>query len=93
MSLFNYGVSWREAFSSYGKGLILFLKVRANLDWTSYMSAAECSVGELYKSCFLGYINRTIWVNDDTFLIPYVLEIDGFLGIIQGHKRTLLEHL
>ena len=74
LSLFDYGVSWGGAYSLYGKGLIVFLKVRTNLDWKWYITEAECRVGELYKECFLGSIDYAIRINNDTFLIPYVLK-------------------
>jgi len=84
LSLFRYGVRWGDTF--YGKGLILFLAVRTNLDldWERGMppevdmSVAECRVGELYKECFLGDVDYALRIDNDTLLIPYVPEVYGF---------------
>ena len=42
------------------------------------MSVAECRVGELYRACFIGCIKYAVRINNDTLLIPYVLEVDNF---------------
>lgn len=94
LSLFEYGVSWKGGYSSYGKGLILFLAVRTNLDWEWYMSVAECRVGELYKECFLGCIDYALRIDNDTLLIPYVLEVCDFwesYKIVSKHYEKMTE--
>jgi len=42
------------------------------------MSTGEVPVGNLYKECLLGCIDCSIQVNNDTFLVPYVLEVHDF---------------
>jgi len=76
LKLFEFGLykGWGGAY--YGSGLLLFLKVRTNLNWEWYVSIVECRVGELYGWCFLGSISYAIKVNDDTYLVPYVLDRD-----------------
>ncbi|MGP3705059.1 MAG: hypothetical protein ACKD6O_07190 [Candidatus Bathyarchaeota archaeon] len=72
------GTFWRGGYISYGKGVVLFLALRTNLEWEWYISCVEALVGEIYKECLLGSISNAIQVNKDTFLVPYVLEEDGF---------------
>lgn len=71
LTLFKYGLKYRYYY--YARGLVLFLKVRTNLDWEHYISEVECGVGELYKRCFVGSISNAVKIND-TYLVPYVLE-------------------
>jgi hypothetical protein len=78
LKFFEYGLGggWGGGYRSYGGGLLLFLKVRTNLKWKWLISEVECRVGELYTRCFLGSIDHAIKVNNDTYLVPYVLDRD-----------------
>lgn len=72
------GTFWGGAYTSYGKGIVLFLALRTNLEWKWHMSCAEAHVSEIYKVCLLGSISKAIRVNNNMFLIPFVLEENDF---------------
>lgn len=73
-------LGWGGAYSSYGDGIVLFLAIRTNLnqklDWNWFLTTGEVLVNNLYKTCMLGCIDCWIRVSNDTFLVPYVLEIN-----------------
>lgn len=55
------------------EGLVLFLAVRTNIKWRWYGSSIQYLIGELFSVCFYGSIHDWLLINNDTFLINYVL--------------------
>jgi len=68
----------RGCFHSRTRGLLVFLRLRTNLNWKWLLTEAECRVGELYKRCFQGSVDCAVRVNNDTLLIPYNFEVKEF---------------